>query len=186
MFSSPFKEEPTLLSSTTVDASETWPVDSDMYPADVVGLVDRNDPGVVATVPVYAWLVVAAVGMVALSPLGLSGRCRRFRHRSAAHTAAVTATAPTTTPTMIQMRLSLLPLLTPVKCAEIRTSRVPGYIPADLFHVTSLFYSKTCSTPYWSNKATLCSTRYHLVKIDFIIFFSLLVLNCIYVSPQVF
>ena len=47
------KEESTLLSSIAVDASETWPVDSDMYPADVVGLVDRNDPGVVATVPVY-------------------------------------------------------------------------------------------------------------------------------------
>ena len=123
--------------------------------------------------------------MVALSPLGLSGRCRRCRHKSAAHTAAVTATMPTTTPTMIQMRLSLLPLLTPVKCAEIRKSRVPGYIPANLFHVTSLFYSKTCSTSYWSNKATLCSTRYHLVKYHFIIFFLLLVLNCLYVSPQV-
>ena len=30
-----------------LDASETWPVDSDMSPADVVGLVDKNDPWVV-------------------------------------------------------------------------------------------------------------------------------------------
>ena len=35
-----------------VDASETWPVDSNMSPADVVGLVDKNDPWAVATVPV--------------------------------------------------------------------------------------------------------------------------------------
>ena len=47
------KEESTLLSSIAVDASETWPVDSDMYPADVVGLVDKNEPWMVATVPVY-------------------------------------------------------------------------------------------------------------------------------------
>ena len=40
MLSSPLKEESTLLSSIAVDAS------------DVVGLVDKNDPWVVATVPV--------------------------------------------------------------------------------------------------------------------------------------
>ena len=53
MFSSPLKEEPTLLSSIAVNASETWPVDSDVFSADVEGFVDNNDPWVVATVPVY-------------------------------------------------------------------------------------------------------------------------------------
>ena len=52
MLSSPLKEESTLLSSIAVDASETWPVDSDMSPADVEDLVN-NDPWMVATVPVY-------------------------------------------------------------------------------------------------------------------------------------
>ena len=46
--------------------------------------------------------------------------------------------------------------------------------------------------PYWSISVTFCSTRYRLTKFNFIIFccvffffFSLFVLNCIHVSPQV-
>ena len=93
-FHPPRRINPHWLSSRECDASKTWPVDS------------------------------ISVGMVALSPLGLSGRCWRCRrHISDAHTAAATAAA---TPTAIQLTqlvlwLSLVSSASvSVKCAETR------------------------------------------------------------------